>query len=37
MLLQVPNFGFIVFDSVEAVDAALAKRPIYLDEHGKQR
>jgi hypothetical protein len=36
-VLQVPNFSFIVFDSVEAVESALAKRPIYLDEHGKQR
>jgi hypothetical protein len=29
--VQVPNFGFVVFDSEEAVEKALASRPIMLE------
>jgi hypothetical protein len=31
----VPNFGFIVFDSTEAVQRAMSDKPIYLN--GKHR
>ena len=31
---QVPNFGFVVFDSTQAVEKALAAKPILLyDNH----
>ncbi len=29
--VKVPNFGFVVFDSEEAVEKALASRPIMLE------
>jgi hypothetical protein len=31
LCVQVPNFGFVVFDSEEAVEKALASRPIMLE------